>query len=307
VNLQTAAHNIAAHYFKLPPGKPVAIACEPEKHELARALAIELEKLKHPTILAVLEGDNPTLRAGLQTLLENEAVALAVLASHSMWTELGLKERFILSNRQPSLVSKADPIFFDAGTPLESLCRLYSADPQSIDAFLDGLKRNLKNFTATHLTTPGGTTLTFTARAWQAWGWEMMTCPVEDTVQGKIVADAGVFFGRLSQPIELTVENGRLTGMRCPERNDEVFRQYRQWMMEALEDNPGNAQVAEVGIGANPGAQISEVVMESEAVRGTVHICFGDNSIFQDMGGKNHTGWHGGTVVLKEPHFESMV
>jgi leucyl aminopeptidase (aminopeptidase T) len=72
-------------------------------------------------------------------------------------------------------------------------------------------------------------------------------------------------------------------------------------MMEAMESDLLNAQLCEVGLGANPGARLSPVVMESEAVQGTLHVCFGDNARFEGMGGMNPTDWHGGTVVLKAP------
>lgn len=303
MDLQTAARHIAQVYFRPPPGKPVVIVCDAEKETLARALAAELEQRGCPTLLPILEGEASALRQAMARLLEDEGIALAIFASHRMWSELGLQQRFTFRERMPSLVGKPQPLFFDAVTPLESLIRLYGADPESIRRFIQGLRRNLQDGARLHLTTPAGSDLTFTARQWQPWGWEMMTCPLEESVHGKIVVDAGVFFASVHQPFELRIENGRLTGMYCADRNDDIFRQYRQWMMEALEENPANAQVAEVGLGANPTAQISEVVMESEAVQGTVHLCFGDNQIFSGMGGQNCTGWHGGTVILKDPRF----
>lgn len=301
MNVVQAAQNIAQFYFRPLPGKPVVIACDAEKHELARALAAELESMGHLNILAVLEGEPPALRLAIERLLDDSSIALAVFASHQMWSDLGLNERFTFQNRTPSLLGSPDPLFFDAVTPLENLVRLYSADPNAIQSFLDGLQKNLDDHASFRLTTPAGTDLVFTSRDWQPWGWEMMTCPVEGSLEGRIVADAGVFFGRVSQPIELSIQAGELTTMRCSDPDDAVFRQYRQWMMEALELNPNNAQLAEVGLGANPGAQISEVVMESEAVQGTLHVCFGDNTIFEGMGGQNSTGWHGGTVIIQEP------
>jgi leucyl aminopeptidase (aminopeptidase T) len=306
MELQSVVENITDYYFCPPPGKPVVVACAPEKIDLARALAADLERLGHPTIVPILEGETDALRQALDRLLADETIALAVLASHRVWADLELHKKLTFRNRQPSLVGKPDPLFFDAVTPLESLVRLYGADPEAIQTFLQGLKRNLQDHTPTRLTTPAGTDIQFTPRQWQPWGWELMTCPIEQSVQGVIVVDAGVFFGRVTQPIELSIENGKLSGMRCADPNDVVFSQYRQWMMEALEENPANAQAAEVGIGANPGAQISDVVMESEAVQGTVHICFGDNAIFEGMGGKNRTAWHGGTVILNSPRFEIL-
>lgn len=304
MSLDQAAQYIARHYFSPPAGKPVVVACDAEKLVLGRALVAELEAAGNPAIVAVLEGETPALRQALARLLDDDSIALAVLASHRMWADLGLNKRLTFRQRQPSLQGRPDPLFFDAVTPLESLVRLYSVDPQDIQVFLDGLQWNLRDLADLRLTTPAGTDLLFTARQWQPWGWEMMTCPIESSVHGRIVVDAGVFFGRISQPFELTIDMGKLTATHCPDPEDPIFRQYRQWMMEAMEIHPGNAQVAEIGLGANPGAQISEVVMESEAVQGTIHVCFGDNAIYEGMGGQNATGWHGGTVILYDPRFD---
>ena len=304
MDLQATARSIAQHYFRPPPGKPVVVACDSEKVGLARALAAELEKQGHPAVLAMLEGNLPASQQALQRLLENDAIALAVFASHAMWSGLGLSQYLTFRSRQPSLLGKPDPLFFDAVIPLDSLERLYCANPASIRLFVEGLRRNLPDHRPVRLTTQAGTRLTFTARIWEPWGWELMTCPLEDSIDGKIVVDGGVFFDRITQPIELTIRHGKLAGMACQDPGDAVFRRYRQWMMEAFETNPANAQLCEVGLGVNPGAQLSPVVMESEAVQGTAHFCFGDNAQFAGMGGQNQTGWHGGTVILTTPRLK---
>jgi len=304
MTIKLVAQSISRFYFRPAPGKPVVVACDAEKAELARALVIETESQGHPSILALLEGETPALQQALVRLLETDSIALAVFASHRMWTELKLMQRLTFRNRQPSLQGKPDPIFFDAVTPLDSLQRLYRANPASIRKFVDGLKRNLPDHRPVHLTNNAGTKLKFTPRNWEPWGWELMTCPVEGSIEGKIVVDGGVFFDRLSQPIELNIKKGKLAGISCQDAGDAVFRQYRQWMMEALEANSANAQLCEVGLGANPEAQLSQVVMESEAVQGTAHFCFGDNTQFAGMGGQNQTGWHGGTVIIQTPHLK---
>jgi len=300
MDIQRAAQNIARHYFHPPPGKPVVIACDEEKIALARAVAVVLEADGHPTILPILDGEVLAQRRALTLLLEEDSIALAVFASFRMWKDLALSERITQREHQPSLRGRPEPLFFDAVIPLESLLRLYSADPKSIHSFQSGLQSNLVNNTSVHLTTPAGVDLRFLARTWQPWGWELMTCPVEGSIHGRIVVDGAVLFGRTHQPIELIITNGKLSAMDCPDRNDEVFQGYRQWMMEVMEENPANAQLCEVGLGANPNAQLSDVLMETEAVQGVAYFCFGDNASFEGMGGANRTGWHGGTATVQQ-------
>lgn len=69
-------------------------------------------------------------------------------------------------------------------------------------------------------------------------------------------------------------------------------------MEQRLAANPIDVCLAELGIGLNPCARLTGVIMEDETVRGTAHFCFGDNSRF---GGANRSGFHGGTVVIDSP------
>jgi leucyl aminopeptidase (aminopeptidase T) len=130
-----------------------------------------------------------------------------------------------------------------------------------------------------------------------------LTCPVEDTINGIIVADAGVFFSRVEAPIRLEVRNGYLVDVQCNKEGDAIFRQYVKWMCDAFSAGPNNWQLAEVGIGGNPNAQFSDIVMELESVQHTCHFCFGDNTVFEGGGGTNHTAWHGGTVIINSPNY----
>jgi len=53
---------------------------------------------------------------------------------------------------------------------------------------------------------------------------------------------------------------------------------------------------AEFGIGCNPAAKITGIVLEDEKVYGRVHLAFGDNSTFR---GKMKAGVHIDGVILK--------
>lgn len=72
-------------------------------------------------------------------------------------------------------------------------------------------------------------------------------------------------------------------------------------MRRELERGQERWQLAEVGIGGCEGARLSGIIMEDEAVRGTCHFCFGDNSRYD---GANASDWHGGTVVVARPRLE---
>ena len=292
---------ILDHYFRPPPGREVVIVCDSEKSRLAQALVAGLELRRCPARVMLI-GANPQSSAQtLREVLDNDHVGLMVLASPQMWKELALADRLEFRERWPSIRARASPVFFDAVTPLPNMLRLYSADPDDSRQFLASLQQQLSNDFPVRIVAPGGTDLKFVARRWEIWGWELLTYPVEETVSGTIVADAGVFFSKVRAPIRLHVRHGKLINMECADPNDPVFQQYARWMNEAHDADPRNWQLAEVGIGGNANARITDVLMETEVVRGTCHFCFGDNSMF---GGQHKTTWHGGTVVIHNPRLE---
>ena len=107
-------------------------------------------------------------------------------------------------------------------------------------------------------------------------------------------------FGRVGKPITIEIRKGRVADVRCADDKDAVFTEYLRTMKEAFAADSANAQLAEVGIGGNGAAVVSDVIMESETVRGTCHFCFGENTRY---GGANAAKEHHGTVVMKEPVF----
>ena len=128
----------------------------------------------------------------------------------------------------------------------------------------------------------------------------MCTAPVEASIEGTIVVDGAVPFGRVGKPITLVIRKGRVADVRCADAEDKVFAEYLRTMKDAFAADGANAQLAEVGIGGNGAALVSDVIMESETARGTCHFCFGENTQY---GGANATAMHHGTVVVREPAF----
>jgi leucyl aminopeptidase (aminopeptidase T) len=67
------------------------------------------------------------------------------------------------------------------------------------------------------------------------------------------------------------------------------------WLDKALAAHPANTNVAELGIGTNPGATRPDNVLESEKILGTVHVAFGDNHTF---GGQTVAPFHQDFVIF---------
>lgn len=102
---------------------------------------------------------------------------------------------------------------------------------------------------------------------------EVCIGPCEGTANGRLVVDGSMpLTGRLKHPIEIIIKNGYAQNIPVPE-------------MAPLVKSLGKCSlnVAELGVGLNPKAKLTGIVLEDEKVIGTAHVALGDNRSF---GGK---------------------
>ncbi|MFX1391587.1 MAG: aminopeptidase [Promethearchaeota archaeon] len=114
---------------------------------------------------------------------------------------------------------------------------------------------------------------------------EIWCGPVETDANGIIICDGSIGdIGRVKKPLKITVKNGKITNFEC-EDNDLLKR------IEELTSLDEEARViGEFGIGLNPGAKLSGILLEDEKALNTAHIAFGNNE--QMSGGKNRSITH---------------
>jgi leucyl aminopeptidase (aminopeptidase T) len=114
---------------------------------------------------------------------------------------------------------------------------------------------------------------------------EAFIAPIEESVQGMIVADASCSggIGLVDEPIVIRIADGlarRFSGGDAAERLQEL-------LSEAETD--GVYQVAEIGIGLNPMCRITGRIIEDEGTYGSCHLALGSNVWF---GGENGAPLH---------------
>ncbi|MEG1972546.1 MAG: leucyl aminopeptidase, partial [Oscillospiraceae bacterium] len=138
-----------------------------------------------------------------------------------------------------------------------------------------------------HLTTHGGTNLTFSAKGRRHNAMYCMvkkgefapvptveanTSPLEGTANGIIVADASIPYigiGLLEEPVRCKVEKGMIVSI-------EGGRQAQQLLDDLKSKNDPNVfNVAELGIGLNPNCRFIGFMLEDEGVYGSAHIGIG--------------------------------
>ncbi|MGM0590722.1 MAG: aminopeptidase [Halobacteriota archaeon] len=117
-----------------------------------------------------------------------------------------------------------------------------------------------------------------------------VSSPVEHTAQGTIVMDYSMDgFGRLDEPITLTIEGGSVTDV----AGGDHARQLRE-TLENADDNAGN--LAEFALGTNPEARLVGNLAEDKKRRGVVDFAVGDNT---SIGGHTASDIHLDFVVLE--------
>jgi aminopeptidase len=161
------------------------------------------------------------------------------------------------------------------------------------------LKKRFRGVKTVRLVAPSGTDVTFniagrafaddiTIRPGHAGNLpagEIWCAPVEHSMNGIIVCDGSIGdLGQVPEPLAICVSDGLVTGLKSADTAlvDNVRH---------LLDVDDEASLAgEFGIGLNPKAQITGLLLEDEKAYGTVHIAFGGN---QDMpGGCNKSCTH---------------
>lgn len=151
------------------------------------------------------------------------------------------------------------------------------------------------------LTTPFGTDITFSKKGratnvvtsipgpgqtGSSPNIEINVVPLEGTTNGRLVIDGSIPYleiGVLKEPIECQIEDGYVTGFIGGEAADILNKD-----LASFNDKSVYA-VAEFGVGLNPNAEFSGVMLEDEGVFGSVHIAIGTNIA---LGGVNAAPIH---------------
>ena len=113
---------------------------------------------------------------------------------------------------------------------------------------------------------------------------EILTAPVEDTVDGEIAFDfPGVLSGRLIHDIRLRWKRGRLVEASSSTHQD--------FLRAVLATDAGASRIGEFAFGANPAVdRFCKDILIDEKIGGTVHIALGRS--YPECGGTNKSAIH---------------
>jgi leucyl aminopeptidase (aminopeptidase T) len=163
-----------------------------------------------------------------------------------------------------------------------------TADYLAIRRVAERLADRLRGAEFVSVTSPSGCDIRVTIKGREPRGWytaivrepgevsafpggEVSFPPVEGTSSGIIVLEHVMTdLGRLADPITITVQDGLAVDIAGGEEADRLI--------EMIDGVPGARNIAELGIGLNPAARLSDDITESKKKSGTAHFALGDNA-----------------------------
>lgn len=101
---------------------------------------------------------------------------------------------------------------------------------------------------------------------------EVNVVPVHGSAEGRLIADASIPYigiGILTKPVICEISGGYIQSIRGGEQAAALRRN-----LESHRD-PNCFNIAELGVGLNPHAELTGVMLEDEGVQGTIHIGIG--------------------------------
>jgi len=185
-----------------------------------------------------------------------------------------------------------------------------AADYREIEKETKKIAELITKAKETRVTSPGGTDMTFSLKDRKgmidagiftekgAWGnlpsGEAYCAPVEGTANGKLVVEPN-WYPDLKEKMTLIFKNGYVTEI---VGGGKIGDEYRGLLDFSRKGEPYTSRrnLAELGIGTNPNAKRPDNILESEKIRGTVHLAIGDNS---HMGGKISADLHQDFIIPK--------
>lgn len=279
-----AARGAMVHVLDLVADDAVLVLTDPETRVCGEAFAAAARAVGCDTLVHLLPADGRPLRAmppELAALADDRTVVVNAIVGDVRevpfrleWLRLLEESTVIRYGHSPGI----DPDMMTAG-PLAVDYGAMRTRAEAVVAAFAGAE-------TVRITAPAGTELELDLRGRRLVSdlhavpgcgvnlpcGEVYCCPVESGADGVLVVD-GCFgsHGTVPSPVRFTLEAGRVTDVACDHEPTlaEVTR--------LLDTDPGARTIAELGIGLNPGARLTDRMLEAEKAFRTAHIAFGSN------------------------------
>jgi leucyl aminopeptidase (aminopeptidase T) len=287
----TEAANVVLDRLALGPDSALLVVSNPELAVIATALITAIER----------RGGDGRRSEFSATGRDGADPPAAVAAAMRGQEAIALVTVFSLSHTQARVNATADGARIASlpGITADVFKRTIPVDYQHLETVGRTVAARLTAAERCRVTAPSGTDIELALSGREAesddgdlsgraaWGnlpaGEAYISPLEAHAEGTIVFDGSLAgWGMLKEPLRLEIEGGRLRSA--------IGGAAANWLLETLDaGGPNGRTIAELGIGTNPNAHITGVILEDEKAEGTAHFAFGTNTT---IGGVNRASVH---------------
>jgi aminopeptidase len=300
-----AAKNALECVFEAKAGESIVITCDDVKAEIGRAFEEGAKTLGLDTTLILLKTDPKVTRTEIPAEVtpyltaKRPDIYLNLLGGNREETPFRIKLIHAQMEPPKRRLGHCPGVTLDMLT--NGALALTAEEHRRMQKFAKALMKRLKPVVKIQITTPKGTDLSLSVKGrpfftdtlidWKTMKWmnlptgEVIVAPIEDSLEGTLVCDVAIGgIGPVKAPVTLKVKGGKVDAATCKDK--EVLRR----VQNSLHTDAMAKVVGEFAFGINPKARVIEEFLETEKIRGTVHIAFGDNTDFP--GGKNNSANH---------------
>ncbi|MCU0344638.1 MAG: aminopeptidase [Ignavibacterium sp.] len=230
----------------------------------------------------------------LEKMLAGKSIVLNIIKAYS--EEIVFRIKWIFKVEE----NKSIKMGHMPGITEEMMLRSVNVDFLKMKTTADKLINELKDASRLHIKTEEGTDILlgvkeriFSGDIGVSGGemcnlpcGEIYCAPIETEADGVVVFNASIGdIGMLEHPLKVFVSKGKITKFESD--NEDLVKRITE--LTSIDNDAW--VIGELGIGVNPGAQITGNMLEDEKAIGTAHIAFGNNADFPG-GGQNNSKIH---------------
>jgi hypothetical protein len=307
-----AARNALECVLEAKKNEKLVIFCDDVRSNVGEAFDEGARNLKLQTNLIVLKTSEKLFRKELPPqykrflTTERPDIYINLLRGTREETPFRIKLIHAEAGKHQTRLGHCPGITIDMLT--EGALALKAAEHRQMQAFADEIMKKLEDAVKIEITNPAGTNLTFSVenRAfftdtkidWETLKWmnlptgEVIVAPVENSLEGSLVCDMAIGgIGPLKTPFTITAKNGTVKNTHS--KNADVKKR----VDGSLATDQMAKVVGEFAFGINPKARFVEEFLETEKIKGTIHIAFGDNLDYPS--GNNNSTNHMDFLISK--------
>lgn len=290
-------------------GESLVVICDKVYLDIGKAFAHGAIELGLWSRLEVLEPKRARIKVPkhLVELVSNQRADIYINLLRGLSRETPFRIQLIkMETRNKSRLGHCPGIAMDMLT--KGALALKDNEYKGMHHFAEKLLQRLDGARSIKIRTPTGTNLTLDVEGrefftdarinWKTMKWmnlpvgEVLVAPKETSLEGTLVCDKAVGgIGITRRPIRITAKKGKAVAV----KTDEKF--VLKTVKKALDTDEGSSFVGEFAFGINPNARLCQEFLETEKMKGTCHIAFGNNSDFP--GGKNLSKNHMDFLMAK--------